>query len=77
MKRSQFTEEQIIGILKQHQAGLGAKEWHRHVSLVMLAFAMMATIRQRANQPMPKKTKPRSARKRPTSSAGRSRKSVA
>jgi len=51
--------------------------WHRPVSLVMLAFAMMATIRQRANQPMPKKTKPQSARKRPTSSAGRSRKSAA
>lgn len=26
MKRSRFTEGQIIGILKQHQAGLGAKE---------------------------------------------------
>src|SRR5665213_1993707 len=51
--------------------------WHRHVSLVMLAFAMMATIRQRANQPMPKKTRSQSERKRPTSSAGRSRKSVA
>jgi SRSO17 transposase len=51
--------------------------WHRHVSLVMLAFAMMATIRQRANQPMPKKTRPQSAKKRPTSSAGRSRKSAA
>lgn len=25
MKRSRFTEEQIIGILKEHQAGLGAK----------------------------------------------------
>ena len=25
MKRSRFTEEQIIGILKQHQAGFGAK----------------------------------------------------
>jgi SRSO17 transposase len=24
--------------------------WHRHVSLVMLAFAMMATIRHRANK---------------------------
>ena len=32
--------------------------WHRHVSLVMLAFAMMATIRHRANL-MPKKTKRR------------------
>lgn len=26
MKRSRFTEEQIIGLLKEHQAGLGAKE---------------------------------------------------
>lgn len=31
--------------------------WHRHVSLVMLAFAMMAVIRHRANvTPLPKKT---------------------
>jgi len=51
--------------------------WHRHVSLVMLAFAMMAAIRQRANQPTPKKTRPQVARKRPTSSVGRSRKSAA
>ena len=28
--------------------------WHRHVSLVMLAFAMMAAIRHRANQSPPK-----------------------
>ncbi|MHC1948373.1 IS701 family transposase [Bradyrhizobium sp. UFLA06-06] len=34
--------------------------WHRHVSLVMLAFAMMAVIRHRANTgPLPKKTRPR------------------
>ena len=26
MKRSRYTEEQIIGILKQHQAGFGAKD---------------------------------------------------
>ncbi len=25
MKRSRFSEEKIIGILKKHQAGLGAK----------------------------------------------------
>jgi SRSO17 transposase len=31
--------------------------WHRHVSLVMLAFAMMATIRFRANAATPPKTK--------------------
>jgi SRSO17 transposase len=30
--------------------------WHRHVSLVMLAFAIMAAIRHRANPPPPKKT---------------------
>jgi SRSO17 transposase len=35
--------------------------WHRHVSLVMLAFAMMAAIRHRANAvaEVPKKTMPR------------------
>jgi len=33
--------------------------WHRHVSLVMLAFAMMAAIRHRANPPPPKKTQRR------------------
>jgi SRSO17 transposase len=35
--------------------------WHRHVSLVMLAFAMMAAIRHRANTATPKKTLRRSA----------------
>jgi SRSO17 transposase len=34
--------------------------WHRHVSLVMLAFSMMAVIRHRANTgPLPKKKRPR------------------
>jgi SRSO17 transposase len=51
--------------------------WHRHVSLVMLAFAMMAVIRHHANvAPLPKKTMPRRATHR-SSSAGRSRKSAA
>lgn len=40
--------------------------WHRHVSLVMLAFAMMAAIRHRANAAPPPKTirrtKPRTRR---------------
>lgn len=37
--------------------------WHRHVSLVMLAFAMMAVIRHRANAMPPPKTIRRSRRK--------------
>ena len=36
--------------------------WHRHVSLVMLAFAMMAAIRHRANTTTPPKTMCRTAR---------------
>jgi SRSO17 transposase len=36
--------------------------WHRHVSLVMLAFAMMAAVRQRANSlPPPKRRRARQA----------------
>ncbi len=50
--------------------------WHRHVSLVMLAFAMMAVIRHRANAVPLKKTPPRATSNR-SSSAGRSRKSAA
>jgi SRSO17 transposase len=51
--------------------------WHRHVSLVMLAFAMMAAIRKQANKPVPKKRRRQGTSNRPTSSAGRSRKSDA
>ena len=51
--------------------------WHRHVSLVMLAFAMMAVIRHHANAPTPPKIPIRLARRHQTSSAGRSRRSVA
>jgi len=36
--------------------------WHRHVSLVMLAFAMMAAIRHRANNPTLPKKQPRMRR---------------
>lgn len=38
--------------------------WHRHVSLVMLAFAMMAIIRYRTNAETPPKTNPRKALQR-------------
>jgi len=51
--------------------------WHRHVSLVMLAFAMLATIRCRANAPTPPKIPIRLARRHQTSSVGRSRNSAA
>jgi SRSO17 transposase len=50
--------------------------WHRHVSLVMLAFAMMTAIRHQANQPAPKKKKPATTRNRSSLSAGRFRKSA-
>ena len=36
--------------------------WHRHVSLVMLAFAMMAAVRHHANQAPPPKSKSRARR---------------
>ena len=51
--------------------------WHRHVSLVMLAFAMLATIRHRANAPPPPKTLISLTTTRRTSSAGRSKRSGA
>ena len=51
--------------------------WHRHVSLVMLAFAMMAVIRHRANAVPLKKTPQRPSTKPRPLSAGRSRKSAA
>ena len=49
--------------------------WHRHVSLVMLAFALLAVIRKRANTTLPP---PKSAPSTPGQrwSAGRSRRSV-
>jgi len=51
--------------------------WHRHVSLVTLAFAMMTTIRHHANQPAPQKTLRHLPRLPQPSSAGRPRKSAA
>src|SRR3954464_6907106 len=67
---------------RQNEFGLDHNEtrswhgWHRHVSLVMLAFAMMAAIHYQANKSTPKKTKPVPGKCRPCSSAGRSRRSV-
>ena len=51
--------------------------WHRHVSLVMLAFAMLAVIRHKANAPQPEKTLSRVAKRRRISSDGPSRRSDA
>ena len=51
--------------------------WQRHVSLVMLAFAMLAAIRHKANQPPPQKTLMRLTRMHRSSSTGRPRKSGA
>lgn len=49
--------------------------WYRHVSLVMLAYAMMAAVRLQANQSPPKKTMRHPARHHPDLSVGQSRKS--
>ena len=49
--------------------------WYRHVSLVMLAYAVMAAVRLHANQPLPKKTMHHPARHHPVLSVGQSRKS--
>ena len=38
MKRSRFSEEQIIGILKEHQAGLSAAEICRKYGISDAAF---------------------------------------
>ena len=38
MRKSRYTEEQIIGILKQHQAGLGAKELCRKYGISDATF---------------------------------------
>jgi SRSO17 transposase len=52
--------------------------WHRHVSLVMLAFAMLATIRHYANQPDASQTPIRLTQSQNNRlSAGRSKKSAA
>lgn len=42
MKRNRFSEEQIIGILKEHQAGLGTKELCRKHGVSDATFYQMA-----------------------------------
>jgi hypothetical protein len=52
--------------------------WHRHVSLVMLAFAMLTTIRHHANQPTASQTPIRPSQHRTRRSfIGRSRRFAA
>jgi SRSO17 transposase len=54
----------------KNELGLDHKEprswhgWHRHVSLVMLAFAMMVRIRHHANAALPPKMQHRAAKPR-------------
>ena len=50
--------------------------WHRHVSLVMLAFAVLAITRHHANAAV-EQTRPRMSRKNARSSAGPSKRSAA
>jgi len=69
------TAENELGL--DHNETRSWHGWHRHVSLVMLAFAMLAAIRHHANTAAPPKIPVRLARVRRTSSAGRSRNSAA
>ena len=61
----------------EHNESRSWHGWHRHVSLVMLAFAMMATIRHHANTAAALQTLPLVSRTRRPSSGGPSRKSAA
>lgn len=38
MNRNRFTEEQILGILKDHQTGIGAKDFCREHSVSDVTF---------------------------------------
>jgi SRSO17 transposase len=60
-----------------HNETISWHGWHRHVSLVMLAFAMMAAIQHQANKSEPKKTKSSARPRHATSSVGRFRKFAA
>src|SRR6202047_1675832 len=77
MVRDYVTEHAKNEFGLDHNESRSWHGWHRHVSLVMLAFAMMAAIQHQANKPAPKKTKSSATPRHPTSSVGRSRKSAA
>jgi SRSO17 transposase len=55
------TAKNELGI--DHNESRSWHGWHRHVSMVMPAFAMMAVIRHRANPVLPKKTQRRTKTK--------------
>src|SRR5215217_5298595 len=70
------TTETELGL--DHHESRSWHGWHRHVSLVMLAFAMLAIIRHHANQPDASQTSIRLTRSRRSRlSDGRSRRSAA
>ena len=53
----------VDGLGLDHNETRSWHGWHRHVSLVMLAFAKMAVIRYRANDvPPPKRSRVRTIR---------------
>jgi SRSO17 transposase len=43
--------------IRRERAARSWHGWHRHVAMVMLAFAMTPAIRYHANLPTPPKTK--------------------
>jgi SRSO17 transposase len=64
------------GLGLDHDETRSRHGWHRHVSLVMLAFAVLAVARRRANVTA-KQTPPRASRAGRRSSDGPSRRSAA
>lgn len=45
MKRSRFSEEQVIGILKEHQAGMSAVDLSRKYGFSDATFYMRSSLR--------------------------------
>lgn len=50
MKRSRFSEEQIIGILKEHQAGLGRRNCVASTGSAMRRSKILANVFHSAKQ---------------------------